>query len=217
MILHIIRHADPDYEHDTITEYGWREARALAAWMKDKPLDKIYTSPMGRAQDTASPTCEIKGMPFELLPWTGESMAYMESHLLTPNDHCTYRFSVQQGAYDFVDFKDNDRMDTVNEMKRNSDKFLASLGYVREGIFYKVENHNDKHIAVFCHGGLGAEWIAHLLGIGPGLSFPAICLTTTSVNTFEFKDSESGYIRPLLRHLNDVTHIHLANMHINTR
>ncbi|MBQ6829529.1 MAG: histidine phosphatase family protein [Clostridia bacterium] len=210
MILHIIRHAAPDYEHDTITEYGWREARALGAWMKDKPLDKIYTSPRGRAKDTASPTCEIKGMTPEVLPWTDECMDYMESHVLKPDDQCSYRFSVQTGAYDFVDFKDTERMQTIYRMKQHSDEFLASLGYVREGIFYKVENHNDQHIAVFCHGGFGAEWIAHLLGIGPGLSFPAICLSTTSVNTFEFQNHESGYIRPHLLAYNDVAHIHVA-------
>lgn len=210
MILHIIRHAAPDYEHDTITEYGWREAHALAAWLKDKPLDKIYTSPRGRAKATASPTCEIKGMTPEVLPWADENMAYMDSHVLTPNDQVSYRFSVQTGAYDFNDFTGTDRMNIVNEMKQHSDEFLASLGYVREGIFYKIENHNDQHIAVFCHGGLGAEWIAHLLGIGPGVVFPAICLSTSSVNTFEFPNHESGYVRPHLLAYNDVTHVHIA-------
>ena len=72
MILYIIRHADPDYENNTITPFGWEEAHALADWLKDKPIDKIYTSPMGRAIDTAAPTCKIKGMESTILPWTAE-------------------------------------------------------------------------------------------------------------------------------------------------
>ena len=30
MKILIIRHAEPDYEHDSITEKGWREAEYLA-------------------------------------------------------------------------------------------------------------------------------------------------------------------------------------------
>ena len=30
MNIYIIRHAEPDYEHDSLTEKGWREAELLA-------------------------------------------------------------------------------------------------------------------------------------------------------------------------------------------
>ena len=29
MNIYIIRHAEPDYEHDSLTEKGWREAELL--------------------------------------------------------------------------------------------------------------------------------------------------------------------------------------------
>ena len=29
MTIYIIRHAEPDYTHDSLTEKGWREARLL--------------------------------------------------------------------------------------------------------------------------------------------------------------------------------------------
>ena len=77
MILHIIRHADPDYPNNTITEFGKQEAEALAVYMRTLPLDKIYTSPLGRAIDTALPTCREKGLEYTVLPWTAESMDYM--------------------------------------------------------------------------------------------------------------------------------------------
>lgn len=60
MTLYIIRHADPDYANNTITEFGWEEANALGEWMKDVKIDRIYSSPLGRALDTAAPTSPIR-------------------------------------------------------------------------------------------------------------------------------------------------------------
>lgn len=217
MILYIIRHADPDYPNNTITEFGWEEAHALADWLKDIRIDKIYTSPLGRAIDTASPTCKIKGMTSEILPWTAEHMDYMLSHQLTPESDCTYSFSVQKGVYDFKDFLDTDRMKTVEEMQKNSDEFLASLGYVREGAMYKITRNNDDHIAVFCHGGFGVAWIAHLLGVAPGVMYPGIGLNTSSITTFEFRNASEGYIRPRLIRLGEINHIYRAGLRVNNR
>lgn len=217
MKLYIIRHADPDYPNNTITEFGWQEAHALADWLKDVHIDKIYTSPLGRAIDTAKPTCEIKGMTSEILPWTAEHMDYMLSNQLKPDSEATYSFSVQKGVYDYKDFTDSERMNTVVEMQKNSDEFLASLGYCREGLMYKITEPNDLTIAVFCHGGFGGAWIAHLLGMAPGLAFPTISLGTSSVTSFDFRNFETGYTRPALYRLGEIKHIYDAGLRINNR
>ena len=52
MRLLIIRHGDPDYAHDTLTEKGHREAALLAEKMKNERIDFLYSSPLGRAKDT---------------------------------------------------------------------------------------------------------------------------------------------------------------------
>ena len=52
MRILIIRHGDPDYEHDTLTEKGHREAKLLADRLKDEKIDYFYSSPLGRAKDT---------------------------------------------------------------------------------------------------------------------------------------------------------------------
>lgn len=217
MVLYIIRHADPDYENNTITEFGWEEAHALADWLKDFRIDKIYTSPLGRAIDTAAPTCKIKGLESEILPWTAENMDYMISHTITPESDCTYSFSIQKGVHDFKDFMNTERMNTVYEMQKCSDEFLASLGYVRNGALYKITRNNDDHIAVFCHGGFGVAWIAHLLGAAPGLMYPNIMLNTSSVTTFEFRNASEGNVRPALRRLGEITHIYRAGLRVNNR
>lgn len=78
MILYIIRHADPDYAHNTITPLGKEEALALGQRMSRVKLDRIYTSPLGRAIDTARPTMLALGMENTVLDWTAESMDYMQ-------------------------------------------------------------------------------------------------------------------------------------------
>ena len=50
MRLYIIRHADPDYENDTITPAGHLEAQALSVRLKGEGINKIFCSPAGRAQ-----------------------------------------------------------------------------------------------------------------------------------------------------------------------
>ena len=54
MNLIFIRHAEPDYTIDSLTEKGFREAEMLANRTKDWNVDEVYVSPLGRAQDTAS-------------------------------------------------------------------------------------------------------------------------------------------------------------------
>ena len=54
MKLIFIRHAEPDYENNTITEKGWREAALLAERVSKWDVKDFYQSPLGRAKDTAS-------------------------------------------------------------------------------------------------------------------------------------------------------------------
>ena len=58
MKLLIVRHGDPDYTIDSLTEKGWREARYLAQKLSKLEIKDFYVSPLGRAKDTAS--CTLK-------------------------------------------------------------------------------------------------------------------------------------------------------------
>ena len=72
MKLLIIRHGDPDYEHDSLTEKGWREAEYLAEMLSKQDITSFYCSPYGRARDTASLTLKKMGREAETLPWMAE-------------------------------------------------------------------------------------------------------------------------------------------------
>ena len=53
MKIVIVRHAEPDYENDTLTSKGFREAKILGEYYEHEKLDCIYSSPLPRAKYTA--------------------------------------------------------------------------------------------------------------------------------------------------------------------
>lgn len=61
MKLLIVRHGDPDYSIDSLTEVGRKEAEFLAERLAAVETAAYYVSPLGRAKDciyrTESPVC----------------------------------------------------------------------------------------------------------------------------------------------------------------
>ena len=53
MILYYIRHGDPNYEEDTITELGHYQAEETSKFLAKQNIDLIFSSPLKRARDTA--------------------------------------------------------------------------------------------------------------------------------------------------------------------
>ena len=72
MKILIIRHGDPNYEVDWITEKGRKEANLLADYLDSVKIDKVYCSTMGRARRTAQPFLDRKGITAEYCDWLRE-------------------------------------------------------------------------------------------------------------------------------------------------
>ncbi|MBE7063278.1 MAG: histidine phosphatase family protein [Ruminococcaceae bacterium] len=49
----MVRHGEPVYETDSLTDRGKLQAEAVGKRMFDAKIDRIFSSPMGRAKDTA--------------------------------------------------------------------------------------------------------------------------------------------------------------------
>ncbi|MDD4368063.1 MAG: phosphoglycerate mutase family protein [Oscillospiraceae bacterium] len=75
MRLLIIRHGDPDYQHDALTELGQKEAQLLAHYLSHRlpPPRRLFASPLGRAWETASYTARALNQEVTLLPWIEEA------------------------------------------------------------------------------------------------------------------------------------------------
>ena len=178
MKLLIIRHGDPDYEHDTLTEKGWREARYLADRLVDMDIQYFYVSPLGRARDTAAPTLERLGKQGVECPWLREFTVAIRRPDRPERDSICWDWLPQDWTGDgrlySVDRWQENEVMAAGGVKReydrvtdSLDRLLASHGYVREGRHYRVERANHDTLAFFCHFGSGCVLLSHLLGAPP--------------------------------------------------
>lgn len=78
MLLFYIRHGDPIYHPDDLTELGKRQAEAVARRLSLYGLDRIYSSTSTRARLTAEPTAQILKKDVTELDWCKEGYAYRE-------------------------------------------------------------------------------------------------------------------------------------------
>lgn len=217
MRLFIIRHADPDYANNTITPRGHIEAAALGRRMAKLGVDRLYTSPLGRARDTAGYISEATGVAAEVEAWTAElsdwtvepaaegySMAWdvpgaevrAREPLPTAEDwHSRAPFvrPVYRLEYD--------------KLCLSSDSFLSRHGYVREGGSYRVVDPSVEKIVMVCHGGFGLTLLSHLLQIPLTLMWAGFYLWPSSVTTVLFDERSPGRAAARCIGLADVSHL----------
>lgn len=85
MRIIIIRHGEPDYAKDSLTENGFKEAHALSKRLLKEKIDYVYISPLGRAKDTAKEYLKQSQKQFMVLDWLKEfpyKIEDEESHYL---------------------------------------------------------------------------------------------------------------------------------------
>ena len=76
MKLLIIRHGDPDYSIDSLTEKGFREAGLLKDRLVKLNINAFYCSPLGRARATARPTLDAYNTEAVICDWLMEFDGY---------------------------------------------------------------------------------------------------------------------------------------------
>lgn len=217
MLLFIVRHGDPIYNPDSLTEKGHRQAEALVKRFSVNGLDRIYASPMVRAQQTAEPTAKALGLPIETEDWMSESAAWKDLSYTDENGKRHWYFDVDPGKIGSGGWEcfptDNGRYtDGLRRIREASDDFLARHGYVREGDFYRIERPNDERIAAFCHGGFGLTWLSHLLGFHAQHFAMTHEMTHSGVTLIELFNHESGVTVPRMMTENDLSHIFASGL-----
>ncbi len=86
MHLIFIRHGDPDYKNDSLTEKGKREAELLADRIARWKVTDFYVSPYGRAQETLKPALRKLGREAQTMDWLHE-FDYTVQHPKTGEKH----------------------------------------------------------------------------------------------------------------------------------
>ena len=219
MILYSVRHGEPIYGPDTLTELGQKQAQALVHRFEKSGLDRIFSSPMGRARETAQPTADALGLPVKIEPWMREiwpELAPVMDNgkrsfvidlpadiLRSPENRDHYEDWYNMPAMERIEGKQ-----VMNRVSRHSDDFLRRLGYrrVQDGV-YQEEQPNDEHVAVFCHAGFGITWMTHLLGVPPHLIWSSFYMTHTGVTVVKFEKNPSGLVTPRCLCWSDMSHL----------
>ena len=221
MLLYIIRHGDPIYDPDSLTEKGRRQAEAVGRRLAARHFDRVYASANKRAQQTAQPFCELAGIPFQVEEWTSESLAWRDLSVETdqgrtwaftsvPNTAFRREESLRAGDewYKLPEFAAIEGEAAYGRIIAASDEFLARQGYVREGRVYRAERPSDERVAVFCHQGFGLTWISHLLQIPPQIMWASFDITHTGVTIIQFQADRDGYAAPRCLCLSDMSHLY---------
>lgn len=180
MLFFYVRHGDPIYNPDSLTEQGHRQAKALVERMKLCNPEKIYVSSSNRAMQTARPTAEYLGLETETLDWCNEHYAWMEFSLI--NDQGARQWLFQNEEYvrlmnsrevcDLGDawwqhpgFANTDAAAGWERICRETDAFMASLGYNRNGNGFECVKPTYQRVALFAHQGFGLAFLSCLLHI----------------------------------------------------
>ena len=230
MKLLLIRHGDPDYEKDSLTEKGFIEAELLAKRLANTDIDYYYVSPLGRAKNTAAPTLEAKNATatecdwlrefqgtclrpdknkeiicWDWLPgdWAGDPLFYNKDKWL---DSPLWHSSSALG-----DKSENIRHE-YEYVTDSFDKLMENHGYKynKIGGYYDVITPNNDTIAFFCHYGVSIVILSHILGISPMPLWHGLVAAPSSVTTIATEERIKGIAHFRVSSYGDTSHLFVA-------
>ncbi len=219
MRIFIIRHAEPDYSIDSLTEKGWREARLLADRLKKTSIDAIYCSPLGRARDTISPYLKDTGREAVTYEWLRE---------FSPRIHRPDHPDCRKGAWDWLpsdwlpceEFFRRDLWWTPPAMEEGHvkeeydwvtgglDQVLSHHGYRRRGEYYEAAPANRDTIAFVCHFGVECVLLSHLMNTSPMTLWHHFCALPSSVTTLYTEERRDGVAVFRASGFGDLSHLY---------
>ncbi len=218
MRILFIRHGQPNYEKDCLTEIGLRQARDTALRLKDEGIQAVYSSPFGRARETAECTAQVLGLPVIILSFMRE--LYWGNSEGKPVFHHGHPWEtaneLMRQGYDLNDpdwashpiFENNVVVEDAARVGREIDKWMASLGYEHDGHYYRcVKADHPGTVALFSHGGSSVAAMSRVFN----LTFPYLCATMhepfCGVTVARFTDEMNEPALPCLELANDGRHV----------
>lgn len=218
MKIIFVRHGHPDYKTDTLTALGRLHAKAAAERLMDEGIEKIYSSPLGRARETAEITARALEQDVEILecireigwgsideepimekghPWNTADRLSEAGHALTDPDWASKEPWCRNKAIAHLE-----------RVTSGFDAFMEQLGYRREGECYRVTRADTaKAIALFGHGGSFTAVFSHLMHIPFPLACRTLDLNFTCITVAKFDDRMGVFCTPRFEVIGDARHI----------
>ncbi len=217
MRIIFVRHGHPNYEKDCLTTLGHRHGQAVAERLKGELIEKIYSSTCGRALETAQYIdgkfgLGVDGLEFmREIKWgsTDGDAIYEDGHPWLNSDYL-----VEQGK-DLLNpnwretdqYRNNKVVEAADTLAEKFDAWLAGLGYIREGAYYRVGNVRYGTIVLVSHGGASSAVLAHLFNLPFPFVCSAICPDYTAVTVVSLEGREGTLVAPKFEIMNDARHI----------
>ena len=230
MRIIFVRHGEPDYVHDCLTEQGKIQAKAAAERLREEGIEEIYASPLGRAAETAEAASKTLGLPVITLDYMRElHWGSIDGTEIPAGGHpwdladllaSEGRDLMDSGWREHPYFRNNLVTAEADNVARKTDEWLLGLGYERQGSYYRNIRPDDrqKTLALFSHGGSSAAAMGHILN----LPFPYACglfhIEFTGITVIRLDRNPGAMRLPCLELANDGRHIQgsvyhrLANM-----
>lgn len=230
MLLFYLRHGQPIYNPDSLTELGHKQAEALAKRLAVYGVDKVYASTSERAKQTAMPTCDLLKKDLTRLDFCNENLAWEDftvqkdgfrgwifqdpelSHLMTDMSV----LSLKNEWYNHPMLKEYHLEKGYKRITDGADEFLLSLGYehVSGTGCYKVVKPNNERVALFAHQSVGLIFLSHLLDI----SYPQFCvhfdMCHSGMTVIDFKEVD-GFAIPKIVTLSNDSHLYSEKLPSN--
>ena len=222
MKLIFIRHGDPDYEHDCLTERGKKEAELLALRAEELRGDYYFVSPLGRARETAVPFLEKAGAEAVRMDWLRE----FEGRCIRPDldrEHICWDWmpddmAAEPAFLDRIHWTETGAFAGTNVKAQYDwvisgfDALLEEHGYKRDGTIYRAVRPNHDTLVFFCHFGVTCVMLSRLMNVSPMVLWHSTATAPTSVTTVFTEERREGIASFRMNCLGDTAHLRDAGL-----
>lgn len=231
MLLFYVRHGDPIYSPDSLTELGHKQAEALVKRMKQCAPERIFASSSNRAILTATPSAQALGKEIEIMDWCHESHAWRDLTVVNEAGQRTWAFadpesvrfwaskeirSLDRDWYKHPRYAGTSFETGFQRIEKETDNFLLSLGYRhdREQNGYIVENPQHERVALFAHQGFGLAFLSSLLDVPYPLFSTHFDMSHSNMTVIDFSPERTNpeLVIPKVLQLSNDSHIYEAGI-----
>ena len=225
MKILLIRHAEPDYANDSLTPKGKTEAKLLAKHLgRLKNVVGIYSSPLGRAMQTAGPSAEQLGLPITVLPWLQE----FRGRILDPESgkeripwDLKHQFwqnapsllqENQWTTHSLMNTATPSVQEVYEETCQGIVQLLETHGFIlQENRMFQCEENKEEIILVFCHMALAMAIIGFLTQVSPFALWHGFCMPPSSVASLVTEERQKGLVSFRCFQMGDTSHLAVEN------
>ena len=223
MEIVFIRHGDPNYELDALTEKGILKAKALIPRVEKMNADYYYVSPLGRARQTAQIAMERIDKEAKVLDWLREFPAVVK-HICEPDpgpqcwDWMPSDWAKDPSFYDIDHFFDHPVManghvkEIYEDVLRHFDALLKKHGYAKNGKTFDVLNGNHDTLCFFCHFGIECVLLSYLINVSPMILWHGFVAAPSSVTIVNTEERQKGIASFRISHFGDTSHLDASGL-----